>query len=192
MKEVKWQMQEHFSFPSHLGKVKEVSTFTVTPQWDKEELIDSVRLTGIYHITASVQFEQGECEQVGIFIEDVDLDAQLAYFEYALPLEIDLPKAQYKELTVNIVDTNATAHKTGGAEFVWDVQCNLLKTEPVVVAVAVEPISEKVSEPIAVAVAVEPVSVETAVAVVKDELDFFEELPDQFSSAILLSNKVRP
>lgn len=190
MKEVKWQMQEHFSFPSHLGKVKEVSTFTVTPQWDKEELVDSVRLTGIYHITASVKFEQGECEQVGIFIEDVDLDAQLAYFEYALPLEIDLPKAQYKELSVNIVDTNAAAHHTGGAEFVWDVQCHLLKIEPVVVAV--EPTPE-VPKPVVAVVAevVDDTEVEV-VAEVPNELDFFEELPDQFSAAILLSNKVRP
>lgn len=187
MKEVKWQMQEHFSFPTHLGKVKEVSTFTVTPQWDKEELVDSVRLTGIYHITASVQFEQGESEQVGIFIEDVDLDAQVAYFEYALPLEIDLPKAQYKELAVNIVDTNAVAHQKGGAEFVWDVQCDLLKKEPVAVAVGVEPISEVVNTPVEAVVAVV-----AEVAEVRDELDFFEELPDQFSAAILLSNKIRP
>ena len=69
----------------------------------KKETEDAVRLTGIYHIAANVSFsEEGNKSKMteeAILIEDVDLDGQIGYFEYAVPLNIDLPSEAGDPLT---------------------------------------------------------------------------------------------
>ena len=95
MKKKQWTMQEDFIFPKNAGVPAGAELVNVTPRYTEERTEDAVRLTGIYHIAANVQFEEGErgsgALDTAILIDDVELDGNGGYFEYAVPLHIDLP-----------------------------------------------------------------------------------------------------
>ena len=95
MEKKQWSMQENFYFPEHAGVPTGVQSVTVTPRYTEERTEDAVRLTGIYHIAANVEFDEGsraeEWDDSFILIDDVEVDGKDGYFEYAVPLNIDLP-----------------------------------------------------------------------------------------------------
>ena len=59
MEKKQWSMQEDFYFPEHAGVPTGVQSVTVTPRYTEERTEDAVRLTGIYHIAANVEFDEG-------------------------------------------------------------------------------------------------------------------------------------
>ncbi len=59
MEKKQWSMQENFYFPEHAGVPTGVQSVTVTPRYTEERTEDAVRLTGIYHIAANVEFDEG-------------------------------------------------------------------------------------------------------------------------------------
>ena len=83
-----------FLFPGNAG-VPTGADSHVTPRYTEERTEDAVRLTGIYHIAANVEFDEGaEAEEwvdSSILIDDVEVEGKDGYFEYAVPLNIDLP-----------------------------------------------------------------------------------------------------
>ena len=91
-----WTMSETFCFPGY-GCPTEIAAVQITPQWQAKQLEDSVRLIGIYHVTAHVRFDFQE-EQALLDMDDLvqidalDLQGDTGYFEYAVPLHVDLPK----------------------------------------------------------------------------------------------------
>ncbi|MGE7946658.1 valyl-tRNA synthetase [Lysinibacillus sp. NPDC093688] len=89
-------MSETFCFPGY-GCPTEIAAVQIKPRWQTTQLEDSLRLMGIYHITAHVRFDfqnmqayMGDDELVQI--DTLDIQGDTGYFEYAVPLNVDLPK----------------------------------------------------------------------------------------------------
>lgn len=89
-------MCETFCFPGY-GCPTEIASVEITPQWQTKQLEDSLRLIGIYHVTAHVRFDFQEVYAHNdrddiVKIDSLDLQGDTGYFEYAVPLHVDLPK----------------------------------------------------------------------------------------------------
>ena len=128
MKKKLWTMQEDFIFPENAGVPAGAELVNVTPRYTEERTEDAVRLTGIYHIAANVQFEEGErgsgALDTAILIDDVELDGNGGYFEYAVPLHIDLPPEVGSPLQVVTTSTTNELDGQGSFSVVWDVECS--------------------------------------------------------------------
>lgn len=150
-----WTMQEDFIFPENVGVPAGAELVSVTPMFSEERTDDGVRLTGIYHIAANVLFGDGEgptaASDSAILIEDVELEGNAGYFEYAVPLIIDLPPEAKNPLQV--VTTSATNESDGQGSFsvVWDVECSYVESAakekaPATVVKVEEPAKTSVAE----------------------------------------------
>jgi len=182
-----WPMQEDFYFPEHAGIPTGGQSVTVTPRYTEERTEDAVRLTGIYHIAANVEFDEGvlrsaELDDSYILIDDVELDGKEGYFEYAVPLNIDLPPET--ESTLNVVTTHATGESDGQGTYgiVWHVECSYTKAVAKVEEPEVE-VQVVVATPIAI---IESTSLTEA----DEVLSFITELTDGVSTTIFRSNDV--
>ncbi len=166
MEKKQWAMQEDFTFLADTGVPVGAEMVKVTPIFTEERTEDAVRLTGIYHIAANVVFGEGEISEElsdsAILIDDVELEGLMGYFEYAVPLRIDLPPEV--ESPLQVVATEPTSEWDGQGSFsvVWNVECSYnealaLVEEPVAVAVEIVEIVE-IEEVVAVAAAPAPVT----------------------------------
>ncbi|MEC1178357.1 hypothetical protein P9B03_07685 [Metasolibacillus meyeri] len=169
MKTITWDMAEQFTFPVGLGALEDVVTARVTPQWEQSEDGQSIRLTGIYHVAASVAFNPTESvEQVhGTYIEHIDIEQSTGYFEYALPLEVDLPAHKVTGPIDLKVQNLKAVHDGASCQLVWQVTCAF--AEDVEVVAVSEPIAEVVQQT-PVAVVQEEVVEEPLVAIVAEEV----------------------
>ncbi|MFC9539371.1 valyl-tRNA synthetase [Lysinibacillus sp. NPDC056959] len=89
-------MSETFSFPGY-GCPIEIAAVQIKPRWQTTQLEDSLRLMGIYHITAHVRFDFQDMQAYMdddelVQIDTLDIQGDTGYFEYAVPLNVDLPK----------------------------------------------------------------------------------------------------
>ncbi|MDI7740679.1 hypothetical protein QMK38_01585 [Lysinibacillus fusiformis] len=128
MQKINWDMMTQFVFPEQLGVVEEVVSVEIKPIWQQIETEDSVRLVGIYHIAAIARFNPDELPESsdGTFIEELEFEGNNGYFEYAMPLEIDLPrdKVAYDcapEVCIN--DVAYFIYDGSNCTFKWDVDC---------------------------------------------------------------------
>jgi hypothetical protein len=186
MEKKQWSMQEDFYFPEHAGVPTGVQSVTVTPRYTEERTEDAVRLTGIYHIAANIEFDEGtlrsaEVEDSFILIDDVEVDGKDGYFEYAVPLNIDLPSIA--ESPLEVVTTHATGKSDGQGTYgvVWNVECTY--TEAVV----------RVEEPVEVQVVVATPLVaidSTSLNELDEVLSFITELTDGVSTTTYRSNDI--
>ncbi|CAM3109022.1 hypothetical protein FITA111629_03935 [Filibacter tadaridae] len=193
METVKWKMQENFSFPEHAGVPTGTETIQVTPRFKEERTEDAVRLTGIYHIAVQVVFEEGTPSESDadstVQIDDVDLDDQVGYFEYAVPLNIDLSSKAESPLQVVTAKMDAEVDGQGSFAVVWEVECTYTE----IVAVEIEPVvKEEVQEVIEAPLArLDSTSFNDA----DEVLSFIAELEDGVSTTsfrlndILVQNK---
>ncbi len=94
MQNYNWDLKTQFVFPEEYGLVEDVVFVDIKPRWQLIETEDSLRLVGIYHITSTVRFDPYELPEYseGTLIEHLELNENDGYFEYALPLEVNLPK----------------------------------------------------------------------------------------------------
>ncbi|WP_203246770.1 hypothetical protein [Sporosarcina beigongshangi] len=131
MEKKQWTMQEDFIFPVETGVPAGVELLQVIPRYTEERTAEAVRLTGVYHIAANVVFDEGQRAEdfsdSAILIDDVDVQGEAGYFEYAVPLHIDLPSEVGSPLQV--VTTAAINESDGQGVFsvVWDVECSYEK-----------------------------------------------------------------
>ncbi|MFF2755075.1 hypothetical protein ACFVR1_15150 [Psychrobacillus sp. NPDC058041] len=125
-----WDVKEQFLFPKSFGIPKEVKKVEVTPQYEHKVTGDSIQIMGIYHITCHVEFEEGEHAHHATSeftqIEDLDVQGEVGYFEYAVPMSVDIAKDKVKTgssptLNVKHVNTNTTEHAS--IEIAWLVRC---------------------------------------------------------------------
>lgn len=171
MKTIAWDMAEQFTFPVGLGAIEDVVSVNVTPKWEQSDDGQSIRLSGVYHIVASVQFNPvQQVEQVdGTYIEHIDLEHSTGYFEYALPLEVDLPSNKVEGPIKLEVSEVKSLNDTASCQFVWQVHCNfgeqqtalaedLVKQEPIQSQVAQKEVAEQKQVPVAHTPAKEPVA----------------------------------
>ncbi|WP_053588742.1 hypothetical protein [Bacillus sp. FJAT-22090] len=125
-----WDVKEQFLFPASFGIPKEVKTVEVTPQYEQSETEDSIQIMGIYHITCHVEFEEGEHEHHATSeftqIEDLDVQGEVGYFEYAVPMSVEISKDKIQQgfspsLDVRRVHSKTTDH--AAIEIAWSVYC---------------------------------------------------------------------
>ena len=147
-----WEVKEQFCFPQSFGVPKEVKTINVTPQYFHEEMDNMVHINGIYHITCHVEFEEGEVEHHATSefteIEDLDLNGELGYFEYAVPMSVEISKDRLQAETlptVSIETINCKA-ESDGIEIVWLVNCEYETHRPKAVEVVAEVMHEMIEE----------------------------------------------
>jgi hypothetical protein len=184
MEKKQWTMQEDFIFQENAGVPVGAEMIKVTPRFKEERTEDAVRLTGIYHIAANVVFDEGEraIESLdsAILIDDVDLEGKAGYFEYAVPLHIDLPPEV--ESPLHVVTTSATNESDGQGSFsvVWDVECSYKE--------AVAKVEAKVEAPVADVIVEETEQIaETETPMVIATVDE-AELMEEVSKAVVATN----
>ncbi|WP_052461747.1 hypothetical protein [Sporosarcina koreensis] len=151
MKPIEWTLSETFQFPASAGRVTEADSVKVTAGYDDKQTEDAVRLSGIYHIAANVTFGEGAANaentaEDAILIDDVELEGAKGYFEYAVPLQVDLPAADGVGVTAKVVDASASATDSGELLVMWTVQASA--REEAVPAVAAETAAVEAAEQI--------------------------------------------
>ncbi len=128
MESKEWAMQENFIFSEGVGLPDKTQKVVVTPRFTEERTEDGLRLTGIYHIAANIDFVDGERAEgdyaTAILIDDVELNDAEGYFEYAIPLHIDLPPEVGSPLQVQAIEPIAQTDGQGGLQILWDVKCS--------------------------------------------------------------------
>ncbi len=129
-----WNMRETFCFPGY-GCPTEIAAVQIKPQWQAMQLEDSLRLMGIYHITAHVRFDFQDMQAYTgdeelIAIDALDIQGDTGYFEYAVPLHVDLPKeSDVKDLMVKDIRPGLTNQM---CQLEWTVTSIFNEYEPVV------------------------------------------------------------
>ncbi|WP_213422825.1 hypothetical protein [Bhargavaea massiliensis] len=121
-----WTMEQTFRFPQGCGEPVRAESVNVTPQYTDEHTENAYRLTGIYHLTCMAVFdgEGGTPEPEGAtMIEEIDLDGETGYFEYAVPLYVDLPSETGQGASIKTQDVRAHVNEDGALCVTWKVDC---------------------------------------------------------------------
>ena len=134
MNQVNWQLQEVFYFPESFGVPTSASRIEVKPQVEFQQVNGVSSLYGIYHIAANVGFTPGETEHHGtsewISIEDLDMSGENGYFEYAVPLKVELPPSYVhnnKIPEIELSDVKAHVTDENALKVEWQVTCSYEK-----------------------------------------------------------------
>lgn len=183
-----WDVKEQFRFPQSFGVPKEIKNVAVTPQCEVTEKEDVIQIVGIYHITCHVKFEEGEHEHHATSefteIEDLDVQGEVGYFEYAVPMSIEIGKDKLKEgskPTVHVNHINSKPTQQMAIEVGWTVHCEYEEApEPETVKPLVEAESPNPAEPMEVK---NPKGDNS-------ELQFILDLDDGYSKLSFPSNNV--
>ncbi|REB07157.1 hypothetical protein DVB69_09895 [Sporosarcina sp. BI001-red] len=135
MEPTQWTLTETFQFPAEYGKAVSAQEVKVTAGYTEHQTEDAVRLSGIYHVAANVGFD-GEGQEAAldsdaILIDDVDVQEKSGYFEYAVPLLVDLPTNEDGQLKATVIDASATATDDGALTVMWTVEAKLAEVEAV-------------------------------------------------------------
>ncbi|WP_339250785.1 hypothetical protein NSQ43_12835 [Sporosarcina sp. FSL W8-0480] len=127
MTKLQWDMKEVFYFPTDVGVPSSARLVKVKAGFTEKRSDDAVRLSGIYHIAAKVEFGEGQrtemIPQEVVYVDDVEMDGQVGYFEYAVPLNIDLPPEVENPLRVEASDVKAHFDGQGAFTVAWSVNC---------------------------------------------------------------------
>ncbi|SDE45329.1 hypothetical protein SAMN04488126_10921 [Bhargavaea beijingensis] len=121
-----WTMEQTFRFPQGCGEPVRAESVNVTPQYTDEHTENAYRLTGIYHLTCMAVFdgEGGSPDPEGAtMIEEIDMDGETGYFEYAVPLYIDLPSETGQGASIKTQDVRAHVNEDGALCVTWKVDC---------------------------------------------------------------------
>lgn len=133
MEPTQWTLTETFQFPAEYGKAVSAKDVKVTAGYTEHQTEDAVRLSGIYHVAANVGFDGGELEAAldsdAILIDDVDVQDKSGYFEYAVPLLVDLPTSSDGQLKATVIDATASATDDGALSVMWTVEAKLDEAE---------------------------------------------------------------
>ncbi|ARF16247.1 hypothetical protein [Sporosarcina ureae] len=196
-----WTLQESFYFPAEYGAFAESAEVKVTPGFTEDRTEEAIRLQGIYHIAANVVFDADKQVELTaedlLIINDVEVENNKGYFEYAVPLNVDLPAELDGNLQLEVQDVQATSQEDGGLKLEWTVQLKReqLVQEPVQETVAVE---EEPASPEFVAASTSHMeflanadrAVEQVTNEMEDFLLYIAELDDDVTRKIFHSNNV--
>ncbi|MDW0109660.1 hypothetical protein [Sporosarcina aquimarina] len=125
MEPTQWTLSETFQFPAEYGKAVSAQEVNVTAGYTEQETEDAVRLSGVYLVKANVTFD-GEGQEKdslseAVLIDDVDVEEQTGYFEYAVPLLVDFPSSG-GNFEAKVIDATASATDDGGLVVMWTVE----------------------------------------------------------------------
>lgn len=133
MKTVTWELKETFHFPQLYGSPSNVPDIKIVPQCTNTVSGDSVRLNGIYHIAANVEFKpfEGSFSRPydGVVIDFIEMqeDDSNGYFEYAVPLTVDIPRERIQNdyvPSLEVQDVRMQYPFPGCVEVGWTVACS--------------------------------------------------------------------
>lgn len=128
MKKLQWNMEEVFYFPENVGVPKDARLVKVKAGFTEKRSEDAVRLSGIYHIAAKVDFAEGQRSEAipndAVYVDDVEIEGDTGYFEYAVPLYIDLPPEVEHPLHIEATDIKPTFDGQGSFTVAWNVNCS--------------------------------------------------------------------
>ncbi|MFC7365495.1 MULTISPECIES: hypothetical protein [Bhargavaea] len=121
-----WTMEQTFRFPQGCGEPVRAESVNVTPQYTDEHTENAYRLTGIYHLTCMAVFD-GEADtpnpEGATMIEEIDMEGETGYFEYAVPLYVDLPSETGEGASIKSQDVRAHVNEDGALCVTWKVDC---------------------------------------------------------------------
>ncbi|MFC4409875.1 hypothetical protein ACFOZY_05420 [Chungangia koreensis] len=133
MKTVTWELKETFHFPQLYGSPSNVPDIKIVPQSTNTVSGDSVRLNGIYHIAANVEFKPFEGTfprpYDGVVIDFIEMQEEdnNGYFEYAVPLTVDIPRERIQNgyiPSLEVQDVKMHYPFPGCVEVGWTVACS--------------------------------------------------------------------
>ncbi|PIC77885.1 MULTISPECIES: hypothetical protein [Sporosarcina] len=192
-----WTLHESFYFPAEYGAFAESAEVKVTPGFTEDRTEEAVRLQGIYHIAANVVFDADKqveliTEDV-LVINDVEVENSKGYFEYAVPLNVDLPVELDGDLQLEVTDIKTSSQEDGGLKLEWTV--HLKQEKPVQEPVVIE---EEPAAPQFVAASTSHMeflaNADRAVEQVNNEMEDFllyiAEMDDDVTRKIFHSNNV--
>ena len=137
MNQVNWNLQEEFYFPESFGVPCNTPKVEVKSQVEFQQLNGVSSLHGVYHIAANVDFQPGTCEHHGTSewtsIEDLDLNGESGYFEYAVPLFVELPPTYVHgnvQPEIELSDVNAYVTDDSTLKVDWNVTCRYEELQP--------------------------------------------------------------
>lgn len=120
-----WSLEETFYFPVEYGAFAEAAELKVTPGFTEERTDEAIRLQGIYHIAANIVFDADKQISVEkedlLVIEDVEVKNNKGYFEYAVPLNVDLPAEMKGQLDLKVDSVEALQQADGGLHLKWNI-----------------------------------------------------------------------
>ncbi|TQR19185.1 hypothetical protein [Psychrobacillus vulpis] len=193
-----WDVKEQFLFPESFGIPKEIKTVEVTPQFEQNETEDSINIIGIYHITCHVEFEEGEHAHHATSeftqIEDLDVQGEVGYFEYAVPMSIEISKEKVQtgcSPTLNVQHVNSKTTEHASIEIAWSVQCEYETAKESPVKASKEKVEvEKESTQEAIKEATKEANYAESTNMEQSELQFIFDLDDGMSKLTVPSNYV--
>lgn len=201
-----WDVKEQFLFPQSFGIPKDIKDAVVTPQIEQKETDDSIQIVGIYHITCHVEFEEGEHTHHGesefTQIEDLEVQGEIGYFEYAVPMSVEILKSKVEpgsSPTLNVQQIKYKTAEHASIEISWSVQCEFETAKPVVLEMPkleVDVPQKEIEIPKqAVEIPkqeIEVQAVEEAIVIPKEqsELQFIFDLDDGYTKHTFPSNNI--
>lgn len=192
-----WTLQESFYFPAEYGAFAESAEVKVTPGFTEERTEEAIRLQGIYHIAANVVFDADKQVELAtedaLVINDVEVENNKGYFEYAVPLNVDLPVELDGDLQLEVQDIKTATQEDGGLKLEWTV--HLKQDKPVQEAVVIE---EEPAAPEFVAASTSHMeflanadrAIEQVTNEMEDFLLYIAEMDDDVTRKIFHSNNV--
>ncbi|MGM9966269.1 MAG: hypothetical protein ACI383_02190 [Rummeliibacillus sp.] len=130
MKNITREINESFIFPESYGCPVKVREIKVVPHWEQQVDDLSLTISGIYHLSAFLEFDK-EKERVKqlsnecTLIDDVEWKEKEAYFEYANPFEISLPKEiPQSSVKLNARDIKVEMQDDGICQVKYQVECS--------------------------------------------------------------------
>lgn len=153
MKNITREINESFIFPEAYGRPIKASEVKVVPHWEKQVDDLSLTISGIYHLSAILEFdtEKERVKQLSndcTLIDDVEWREKEAYFEYANPFEISLPKEiPQSSIALNARDIKVEMQDDGICQIKYQVDCSYdeLQDELLETVAAVQPIESTAS-----------------------------------------------
>ncbi|WP_102691179.1 hypothetical protein [Rummeliibacillus pycnus] len=107
MQKITWEINELFIFPETYGCPVKANEIHVKPRWEQQVDDLSVSLSGIYHLSAFLEFDvdkerEKQLSNECTLIDEVEWQDKQAYFEYAIPLDVNLPKERVVHSTIQL------------------------------------------------------------------------------------------
>ncbi|MFJ8262323.1 hypothetical protein ACIQ4I_10245 [Rummeliibacillus sp. NPDC094406] len=130
MQKITWEINEAFIFPETYGCPVKANDIHVKPRWEQQVDDLSVSLSGIYHLSAFLEFDAGKEREKQLsnectLIDEVEWQEKQGYFEYAIPLDVSLPKEGivHSSIQLNTRDVDVQLREDGVCNIKCHVDC---------------------------------------------------------------------
>lgn len=116
-----------FLFPFVEHEIEGITDVKITPQWEYVEGLN--RVIGVYHIAALVQFNERpkgvhHFSNTEVAIEHVDIQEDIGYFEYALPLEYQIAHVP-DEVNITVENLEIAVNQGSSVSMKWQTMLDI-------------------------------------------------------------------